>query len=249
MIRALFCALALSASMSLPAQSLDIDAMSEAERDAFRAEIRSYLLENPEIIMEAVGVLEDREAQQQAQADVALVVANQDALWEDTHSWIGGNPEGDITLVEFIDYRCGFCRRAAPDVNALVEGDGNIRLIVKEFPILGEESMVSSRFAISVKQVVGDEAYRDVHDALLALSGETNETALRRLSDTFGLPTEDVLSHMNSEQVTEVIAANHALGQRLRISGTPTFVMADQVLRGYVPLDQLQVLAQQIRAQ
>ncbi len=242
-------AAAVLATLSLPAQGLDLSEMSEAEREAFRAEIRNYLLENPEIIMEAVAVLEQREAAQQAAADVALVSANEDALFEDTHSWVGGNPDGDITLVEFLDYRCGFCRRAHPEIETLLDSDGNIRLIVKEFPILGEDSVTSSRFAIAVKQLVGDEDYKSVHDALIALPGEVSEPALRRLSESFGLPTDDILAHMQSDAVTEVIAANHALAQRLRISGTPTFVMQTQMLRGFVPADEMLALAEALRAE
>lgn len=234
-------------ALALPAQSLDLDGMSDAEREAFRAEIREYLLENPEVIMEAVAVLEQREAAQQAEADLALVAANEEALFEDTHSWVGGNPDGDITLVEFIDYRCGFCRRAHPEIENLLETDGNIRLIVKEFPILGEDSVTASRFAIAVKQLAGNEDYKAVHDALIALPGEVSEPALRRLSDAFGLPTENILAHMESDDVTEVIASNHALAQRLRISGTPTFVMQTQMLRGFVPADDMLAIAADLR--
>lgn len=246
----LLSAIALSASLSLSAQpaiSLDVASMSPSERHAFHAEIRAYLLDNPEVIMEAVRVLENREAEQQALADVALVNANADALFEDTHSWVGGNPDGDITLVEFIDYRCGFCRRAAPEVEALIEADNNIRLIVKEFPILGEDSILSSRFAIAVKQIVGDDDYKAAHDALIALPGEVSEPTLRRLSEAFGWPTDQIIAHMNDDAVTEVIAANRALAQRLQITGTPTFVMEDQMLRGYLPLAQMQALASQLR--
>ena len=95
-------------SLTAPAQAFDITDMSEAERSALRAEIRAYLLDNPEVIMEAVEVLEQRQAEAQARGDVDLVRINAEAIFNDGHSWGGGNPEGDITLVEFTDYRCGF---------------------------------------------------------------------------------------------------------------------------------------------
>lgn len=240
-------ALAMTAALSLPAQALDLKDMSAAEREAFQAEIRAYLLENPEVIMEAVAVLEQRQAQEQAQADVDLVKANADALFTDDRSWTGGNPEGDITLVEFMDYRCGYCRRAFPEVETLVELDGNIRVIVKEFPILGEQSMLAARFAIATLQKAGDEAYKQVHDALMTFNGDITETALRRLGDGFGLEVETIIDHMDSDAVTDVIAANHALAQRMNITGTPSFVMGDQMLRGYVPLEAMQQIAADIR--
>ena len=97
--------------------------------------------------MEAVQILEDRQAAQEAEAGAGMIATNAEALFDDGYSYIGGNPEGDVTLVEFLDYRCGYCKRAHPEVAELLAGDGNIRLIVKEFPILGEESTLSSRFA------------------------------------------------------------------------------------------------------
>ncbi|MEO9463801.1 MAG: thioredoxin domain-containing protein, partial [Marinomonas sp.] len=143
-----------------PVMAFDMGSMSDEERAIFRAEIRSYLLDNPQVIMEAVELLEQRNAAADAAHDMALVQNNTDALFDDGYSWVGGNPNGDITLVEFIDYRCGYCRKAFDEVEQLLENDGNIRLIVKEFPILGEDSVVSSRYAIAVKQTMGDEAYK-----------------------------------------------------------------------------------------
>ena len=239
----------LSLGMALPAHALDLDNMDDADRARLHEEIRAYLLENPEVIMEAVAVLEQREAEAQGEADKELIAANAEAIFNDGHSWTGGNPEGDITLVEFMDYRCGYCRRAAPEVNDLVEFDGDIRFVIKEFPILGEQSMMASRFAIATQQVAGDQAYRDIHDALIAFTGDVTEPALRRLGDTLGLDSDAVLARMDSPEVTEVIAANHQLAQKLGISGTPSFVMEDVLLRGYMPREQMEQLAGEIRAE
>lgn len=235
--------------MALPARALDLDNLSTSDRALLHEEIRSYLLENPEIIMEAVSVLERRQAASMAEADVHLVRANSEALFNAPHDWTGGNPQGDITLVEFMDYKCGYCRRAFDDVESLVETDGNIRLVLKEFPVLGEDSVMAARFAIATKQVVGDDAYKSVHDALMAYNGAMNEGGFTRLADALGLDANAIIAEMDSESVTEVIAANHALGQRLRVSGTPTFVMDDRMLRGFMPQDAMQQIADQIRAQ
>lgn len=234
---------------ALPALAFDLESMSDAERSAFRAEVRAYLLENPEVIMEAVDVLQKREAAAEAAQDQSLVRAHADEIFNDGYSWVGGNPDGDITLVEFLDYRCGYCRRAHTEVKELVESDGNIRLIYKELPILGEDSIVSSRFAIAVKQVAGDDSYAAVHDALMALKGQPSETALVRLSNSLGLDTDAVMARMNEDSVTEEIARTRALAGRLSISGTPTFVMQDELLRGYLPLDAMQALVAELRSQ
>lgn len=234
---------------TLPAQAVDLNAMSDAERAAFRAEIRAYLMENPEVIVEAINALEARQAAAQAQADVELVQVNADDIFEDGYSWVGGNPDGDITLVEFMDYRCGFCRRAAPEVAKLLENDGNIRWIVKEFPILGDASLLSSRFAVATKQIAGDDAYKQVHDVLLEFGGDVTDVALRRIGDGLALDTDAILAHMDDPRVTEEIAATRALAQRLQISGTPTFVLGDELLRGFLPADQMALIVAEKRAE
>ncbi len=247
--RRLAAAAVLASGLALPAQALDLDNLSDADRARLHQEIRAYLLENPEVIMEAVAVLEDRQAADQAQADVQLVRANAEAIFDAPGDWVGGNPEGDITLVEFMDYRCGYCRRAVSEVEGLLESDGNIRLVLKEFPILGEESVAASRFAIATKQVAGDDAYKAVHDALMTYNGSMTEAGFTRLADALGLDANAIVAEMNSDAVTEVIAANHALAQRLRISGTPAFVMEDRMLRGYLPQAAMQQVADEIRTQ
>ena len=237
-------ALSLAAS---PVSATDLSAMTEAERKAFGDEVRAYLLENPEVIMEAVQLLEQRQADERANADLALVAQNADEIFDDGYSWVGGNVEGDITLVEFLDYRCGYCRKAMPEVAKLLKNDGNIRLIVKEFPILGEASMLSSRFAVATKQVAGDDAYKQVHDSLMEFGGDPTDVALRRIADGLGLDTDAIMDRMSSEEVSSEIAQTRQLAQKLSISGTPTFVLGDELLRGFLPADQMQLIVEEMR--
>ena len=220
---------------------------TDAERAQFRAEVRAYLMENPEVIMEAIEALRAREAQQQAQADFTLVAEHRAAIFEDGYSWVGGNPEGDITLVEFLDYRCGYCKRAHGEVDKLLKADGNIRLIVKELPILGEQSVLASRFAIATKQLAGDDSYKAIADALMAFNGEITLPALTRMANTFGLDAQAIAERMDGPEVTEEISRTRALAQQLSISGTPTFVMQDELLRGYLPFDQVQAILEDKR--
>ncbi len=231
------------------AWAFDPAAMTGPERDAFRAEIRAYLLENPEVLDEAQAVLAAREAAQQAEEDRTLIGVNADALFRDGTSWEGGNPEGDVTLVEFTDYRCAYCRRAQDEVAELVRSDGSIRFVLKEFPILGPASLLSSRFAIAVKQVAGEDAYKAVHDALMALRPEPNPDVLRRLAAAQNLDVDAVFKRMDDPAVLAEIRANHALAQRLHIDGTPTFVLGDAMLRGYVPLDGMRQVVAGVRAE
>lgn len=242
--------LALAAALTAAPLAADgIGDMTDAERATFRAEIRDYLLQNPEVLLEAIAVLEQRQAQAETMQDQAMVMANAAALFESEHDWEGGNPEGDIVLVEFMDYRCGYCRRAQPDVERLISTDGNIRYIVKEFPILGDESIMASRFAISARQNIGDDAYELLHVALMQMRADVTEDSLRRLAESLELDADVILAGMNAPEVDEVIAENHALAGILQISGTPTFVMNDQMLRGYMPYEGMAALAAEIRAQ
>ena len=228
---------ALMMATSVPAADLDLTNMTDAQRDAFGAQVREYLLSNPEVIMEAVQVLEARQAEEQAQGDLALVKNHADALFNDGYSWVGGNPDGDVTIVEFFDYRCGFCRRAHPEVKELVESDGNIRYVAKEFPILGENSVISARFALAAREVAGDDAYLAAKEALIALNSELQEPVLLRLAETLGLDGDAVIAAMDSDVITDQLAQTRALAQQLQISGTPSFVMGGQMIRGYLPLD------------
>lgn len=235
------------ALLGAPAQAFDISAMSDAERAAFGEQVREYILENPDLILEAIDLLEQQQQQAEAARDDVLVAENLEELQNDGYSWVGGNPDGDITLVEFMDYRCGYCRRAAPEVEKLLESDGNIRLVIKEFPILGEASVLSSRFAVATKQVAGDDAYKQVHDSLIAFGGEPNEVALRRLAEGLSLDADAIFAKMDSEEVTAELRQTRALAQKMAISGTPTFVLGNELLRGYLPADQMEIMVAEIR--
>jgi protein-disulfide isomerase len=242
MFRTLTTAAVLTLSLSLPALAQDA-----ANDEAFGERVRAYLLENPHVIMEAVGVLQQREDAAAAMADQDMIAAQMDALTNDGFSWVGGNPDGDITVVEFMDYRCGYCKKAYPEVENLLSADGNIRFIVKEFPILGEQSILGSQFAIAAHIVAGDDAYKSVHDTLMSYNGEITAESLSRLADSLDLDGAAILAKLDDPEVVRRISENRALGKALDISGTPTFVVQNQMVRGYVPAEQLQKMVDQLR--
>ncbi|PVA11438.1 disulfide bond formation protein DsbA [Pelagivirga sediminicola] len=220
---------------------------SEAQDAAFGERVRAYLLENPEVIFEAAAVMEQRQQEAQTANDGELIAANSEAIFNDGQSWVGGNLDGDVTIVEFMDYRCGYCRRAFPEVEELIESDGNIRVIIKEFPILGEQSVIAARFAIAAQQELGDEPYKTLHDAMMTFKGDMSVDGLRGLAETLELDAEKIIAQMDSDAVSDVIAANRQLGETLQITGTPSFIMQDQILRGYVPLEGMQEIVADIR--
>lgn len=244
---ALTLALALAFGLAAPAAATDLDNLSAAERDAFRAEVRAYLLENPQVLMEAIAVLEQQQAEAELNRDSVAVAANADALFGSAFDVVVGNPAGDITIVEFMDYRCSFCRRAHPEVMDLINFDGNIRLIIKEFPILGEQSVLASRFAVATRLALGDEAYFAVHDALMNMRGDMSIPAFEALATSLDLDGAAIIAAMNDPLVQTTIDYNYALGQELAITGTPSFVFGDQMVRGYVPLEGMQQIVAMLR--
>jgi protein-disulfide isomerase len=211
--------------------------MTDAERAAFREEVKAYLLENPDVIIEAMTVMQEREDAAAAERDLQMLADNKAAIYENGNDWVGGNPQGDITLVEFMDYRCGYCRKAYAEVEELVKSDGNIRFVMKEFPILGEQSLLSSQFAIAVKMLYGEEAYKAAHDALITLRGDATPETLATLAAQLGHDPAAVAAKMAEPDVMDIIKANHALATTMEINGTPTFVVDQTMVRGYVPLD------------
>ena len=216
-----------------PSQAQDTTAsvLTEEERTAIRAEIRAYLLEEPEIMIEVMRELEARQqAAERRRAEQALsTLAPQ--IYDDGFSYVGGNPDGDVTLVEFLDYRCGFCKRAHAEVATLLEADPNIRLIVKEFPILGPDSEFASRAAFAAMSQQDGALYKAFSDALME-ERQVDRNSVKRIAGEVGLDWAAIEAEMDSPEVSAKIEQNYQLA--LEINGTPAFIIGGEVIRGYV---------------
>lgn len=223
-------------------------ALTDAERTALHAEIRGYLLENPEILVEIIALLEDRQKADAAVGDAALIAEHSAAIFEDGFSFVGGNPEGRFTIVEFVDYQCGYCRRSHPEMRDLIATDGDIRLIVKEMPILGPGSEQATRAAIATLISEGGGVYARLNDTLMRLDGPVTDASLDAALAETGLDPAVIRAGMQDEEVTRRIAETRALAQTLHISGTPTYVMDSRMVRGYLPQDEVRALIDELRA-
>jgi protein-disulfide isomerase len=241
---------ALSAALALPsagiAEPLDLSTMSEADRAAFGQQVRAYLLENPEVIMEAIQILEQRRSAATQEADRKLVADNADRLFEDGFSWVTGNPDGDVTLVEFLDYRCGYCKKAQPEVEALLERDPNIRLVVKEFPILGPDSVAAGKMALAALKL-DRERFGPLHHALMDYRGNLTEDAAYQLAEEAGYDAGELRDLADSTEIDDRLQQNYQLAQALGLQGTPAFIVGDQVIRGYLPSDELEAAVEEAR--
>ncbi|WP_112309119.1 DsbA family protein [Pseudogemmobacter bohemicus] len=239
---------ALLTAVSVPAVKAEsLKEMIAAEPEAFNEAVADYLLSNPEIIIEAMKVLQTREDDAAAVRDIEMLAANREAIFNSAADWAGGNLQGDVVMVEFMDYRCGYCQKAYAEVEELVKSDGNIRFVLKEFPVLGDQSVLASKFAIAVRMLHGDDAYKKAHDALFTMRGEMSPETLTRLAEELGFDGAVLLAKAATPEVQAVIDANYALADTLQINGTPTFVLEGAMVRGYVPLDGMRQIVERQR--
>jgi protein-disulfide isomerase len=221
--------------------------MTPAEREVFQTEIHDYLLAHPEILNEMVKVLDERQKAQASLSDKELVTANADAIFDDGYSWVTGNPEGSFTLVEFLDYQCGYCHKAMPELTELLSSDGDIRMIVKDFPILGPGSDLAARATTATMIAQGPEAYGRLHDVLMSGKGAITDESLDRAMKKAGLDPKAIRAAMADPEVDRRIAANRALADKLSITGTPTFVFESDMVRGYVSLADMRQIVGELR--
>ena len=220
---------------------------TDAEREALHAEIRSYLLANPALLMEMLQLLEQQKQATEALSDRELVAQNHDAIFDDGFSFVGGNPEGSVTIVEFLDYQCGYCRKAQPEVTELLAEDGDIRLIVKEMPILGPGSDLAAKAAVATLIAEGPDAYARLHDRLMRTTGQIDDALLDKVLVETGLDPAAIRVAMEDPEVARRLSETRALAEKLAIAGTPTFLFGDRMVRGYVPLDTMTALVGEAR--
>ncbi|MCT9000273.1 DsbA family protein [Chelativorans intermedius] len=209
-----------------------LDVGRSVPRD-FEAQARQYLLDNPEVVVEALQRLEERRQQAEANELQTLIVERHDEIFNDSTAPVAGNPDGDVVLVEFFDYNCPYCRKATSDIRQAIEDDPNLKLVFKEWPILGPGSEFAARAALaSLKQG----KYDAFHHALMGFPGRIGENSTLTIAGDVGLDVEQLKRDMQDPAIAAAIERNRALADDLRITGTPTFVVGDEIIRGLVDL-------------
>jgi protein-disulfide isomerase len=217
---------------------------STQEQDAIDRQVREYILENPEIIMQAVQILRERQEQQAENARREGVRQYAEALRDSGPLPVLGNPDGDVTIVEFFDYRCPYCRQVANLAVETAKADGNVRVVYKEYPILGPESEFAARAAIAAAM---QGRYAEFHKALMNDVQTVNQDSVMRLAEMMDLDVEQLKTDMRSDKVTETIQRTRQLGQQLQINGTPAFIVGTEVAPGAISRDQLEEMIAQAR--
>jgi protein-disulfide isomerase len=213
-------------------------------REAIEQVIREYLMNHPEVILESLRRSEQRQREAARAQSRAAVQAHRQQLVESPDSPVGGNPAGDVTIVEFFDYRCPHCRRMLPVIKALLGEDPGLRLVYKELPILGEESVVAARLALAARR---QGKYAEIHERLMIETGPFTRDALLTTLAGLGLDGDRLRADMDAADTTSVIARELALAQALGIDGTPAFVVGGELVVGAVDLGTLRDLVGRAR--
>lgn len=222
------------------------DTLSPGQKRAVEEVVREYLRRNPEVLLEAIGAIRaKRDAEQQSKVRNNLVSLRGE-LENDPTSPVGGNPRGDVTIVEFFDYQCPYCKRVLPSVQTLLKTDGNIRYVFKEFPILGPQSVVAARAALAAWKLDRDR-YVAFHTALLQSKGRLSERKILDLAAEIGLDVERLRAAMADPGIDKILAKNAELARALDINGTPAFVIGEKVVPGAVDLETLTALVSAAR--
>src|SRR6516164_4940982 len=218
--------------------------LASMPKDEFEQRIQTYLLDHPEVIVESLNRMEEHQRASAEMEVQAIVQSRADELFRDVDSPIGGNPNGNVTLVEFFDYNCPYCRQMMPVMTRAESADPQLRIVYKEFPILGPNSKLAAKAALAAHK---QGKYLAFHKALFQVRGTVDAITRTEGAATVGLDVDRLKADMEDPAIAALIEKNLALAQSLRIDGTPGFVAGRQVLRGAIDLKALQGFIQEAR--
>jgi protein-disulfide isomerase len=217
----------------VPAQSVD-----------FGGQVRAFLESNPQVIVDSVKRADERQKEAEAKEATDQLASHADEIFNDPKAPVGGNAAGDAVLVEFFDYNCPYCKKAAPVVDQLIQSDPKAKIVYKEFPILGPGSVFAARAALASQK---QRKYLAFHEALYASHGPITEASALEVAKNVGIDVDQLKKDMADPAIDEAIKRNLALADALRISGTPTFVSRKQITPGLVGLDVLKQMMASVR--
>ena len=217
---------------------------SSIQRHAIEGVLERYLDDHPELVAKAISQLDARQKAAATERERATIEANAAALLNDPDDLVFGDPNGDVTIVEFFDYRCPYCKRALPAVMQTLKSDGHVRLVLKEFPILGPDSQLATRAALASNK---QGKYPAFHSAMLASTSALNMTTIMSIAEANGIDTKRLQEDMKAPEIDALIRKNLQLAEGLKIEGTPAFIVGDKLIPGAVDKAALQDLVQSAR--
>jgi protein-disulfide isomerase len=236
--RALLMALALACGLIAAAEALSVKAadLPTDQRQAVEGIIHDYLMHNPDVLIEALRGAEDklnREADAKAEK---VLIDRRSEIFDDPTTPVGGNPQGDATIVEFFDYRCPYCKQVLPSLQTLLKEDHKLRFVYKEMPVLGLQSVTAAHAALAAQRQGKYEAF---HNAMMATKGQITDETVYRVAGSVGLDVDRLKRDMNAPEIEQALKANLALAEALNIRGTPGFIVGNRIVPGAVELESL----------
>ncbi len=211
---------------------------STTDRAEIEGIVRNYLINNPEVMIEVQTALNAKQEAAQKEASVQVISENQDKIFNASGDAVFGNPKGDVTIVEFFDYNCGYCRKALPDMDALLKSDPNLRFVMKEFPILGADSTRAHIVANAFRALMPDK-YLEFHRDLLGGEGRATEASAMAIAVKLGASEAQVREKMKAPEITQAFHDTYELANSLSITGTPSYVVGNEVVPGALGADAL----------
>jgi protein-disulfide isomerase len=233
----------LAAGLALLAGSAVTPALAEPlsadQKKAVEQVIHDYLLQHPDVLMEALQAAREKSEQEAVEQARRVIAEKRTVLLADPNSPVGGNAQGDVTIVEFFDYRCPYCKQVEPSLEALLKEDRKLRIVYKEFPILGPESVVATRAALAARRQGKYDAF---HHAMMSQKGQINEAEVMRIAASIGLDAAKLKSDMAAGEIDDLIKRNYDLAEALDIQGTPAFIVGDTLAPGAATIETLRKL-------
>ncbi|MER8571277.1 DsbA family protein [Mesorhizobium sp. M1409] len=220
-------------------------AAGEISQDQFDQRIHDYILAHPEVLVQALQSLDQRQREAEAAQAKAVLVSRADDIFRDKQSPVGGNTQGNVTLVEFFDYNCPYCRVMAPIMDQAVADDPQLKIVYKEFPSLGPDSLFAAKAALAAER---HGKYLEFHRALYGSRTRVTEAVVLKIAAEAGLDVVRMKTDMQQSDIQTLIDRNTELAQALRITGTPGFVVGDQIFPGATDLATMKKLIRQARA-
>ncbi|MDH3233382.1 MAG: DsbA family protein, partial [Alphaproteobacteria bacterium] len=218
--------------------------LTAAQEEAIKALVKKYLIEHPEVIVEAMERLRAERQKREKEQVKAALVARRKEIYEDAASPVAGNKAGDVVIVEFFDYQCSYCKSVVDRLMKTIKDDGKIKIVFKEFPILGPQSVFAARAALAARK---QGKYFEFHNALMKLRGRVTQVSVFAVAKSVGIDTKQLAEDMRDPAIDKALRANFALARDLRINGTPAFIIGDQLVPGAVNRQMLEGYIEQAR--
>jgi len=231
---------------TVPNQGFAEEGLTGKQKQEIEKLVHQYILDNPEVIIQTIDRMQAREELAKKERAKQTLAASKDLLLNNPDDPIGGNPEGDVTVVEFFDYRCGYCKRVFPSVMKTIEDDKNVRYVFKEFPILGPESVFASKAALATWRL-DKTKYHNFHSAMMTVRGNLTKEMVFKIAAKAGVNVVALAEEMESPEIEKTLRDTYELANSLNITGTPAFVIGNEVIPGAIDLGSLKRLISEAR--